>query len=95
MTEAVALDSSSKFMARDSRSVGLVYSAFGFSFEVKQRRARLVGLLGRVTARVLDREACPTRWTGCQVGQVVRLLGLGTVVAKWAADHSHQACQLG
>ena len=59
--------------------VGLVHSAFGFYFEVKQRRARLV--LGWVTARVLDREACPTHWTGCQVGQVVLLLGLGTMVA--------------
>ena len=47
--------------------------------EVKQRRARLV--LGWVTARVLDHEACPTHWTGCQVGQVVRLLGLGSMVA--------------
>ena len=59
-------------------SVGLVYSPFGFYTEVKQRRSRLV--LGWVTARVLDREACRTHWTGCQVGQVVSLLGLGTMV---------------
>ena len=60
-------------------SGGLVYRAFGFYLKVKQRRARLV--LGWVTARVLNHEACPTHWTDCQVGQVVSLLGLGTMVA--------------
>ena len=66
---------------RRAASVGLVHSAFGFYFEVKQRRARFNLVLGWVTARVLDREACPSHWTGCQAGQVVSLLGLGTVVA--------------
>ena len=56
-----------------------MHRAFGFYFEVKQRRARLV--LGLVTVWVQDCEACPTHWTSCQVGQVVSLLGLGTVVA--------------
>ena len=64
-----------------SGSVGLVHSTFGFYFEVKQHQAWLV--LGWVTARVLDCdcEVCPTHWTGCQAGQVVHLLGLGTMVA--------------
>ena len=61
------------------RCHGLVYSAFDFYFEVKQLRARLV--LGWVTAWVLECEACPTHWTGCQVSQVVNLLGLGSMVA--------------
>ena len=57
----------------------LGHSVFGFYFEVKQRRARLV--LGWVITQVLDHEACPTHWMGCQVGQMVCLLGLGTMVA--------------
>ena len=60
-------------------SAGLVHRAFGFYLKVKERWAWLV--LGWVTTWVLDCEACPTHWTGCQVGQVVSLLGLGTMVA--------------
>ena len=61
-------------------SAGLVHSALGFYFEVKQRWTKLV--LGWVSARVLDCEVYPTHWTGSQIGQVVSLLGFGTMVAS-------------
>ena len=55
------------------------WGAFGFYFEDKQRRDWLA--LRWMTAWVLDCVPCPAHWTGCQVGQVVSLLGLGTMAA--------------
>ena len=37
-------------------------------------------VLGWVTAWLLDCEAYPTHWMGCQIGRVVSLLGLGAMV---------------
>ena len=61
----------------------LAYSAqrVWLYLQLNRCRARLV-VLEWVSAWVLDCEARPTHWTGCQVGQVVALLGLGSMVAN-------------